>query len=315
MVKSTAGRIAGKHGAGAGTLAISFLTYLKAERRASPYTARNYGATLERFLDFLTTYLGRQPGPEALSRLDARAFRSYLAGRKADGLGSASLRLELSALRSFFAYLRRREDVDNDAITAMRGPKMKQRLPRPVSAADADALIEAAREGGGPAWMRARDAAFFVLLYGAGLRISEALSLRWADIPLGERLRIIGKGSKARDIPVIDVVREAVAAYCDACPYSREPQAPLFYSVRGKPLSARLVQRSMAQHRAALGLPESATPHALRHAFATHLLTAGGDLRAIQELLGHASIAATQRYTKVDAARVLAVYDAAHPRA
>lgn len=315
MAKSTAGRIAGKHGAGAGTLAIAFLTYLKAERRASPYTARNYGATLERFLDFLTIYLGRRPAPEALSNLDARSFRSYLAGRKAEGLGGASLRLELSALRSFFAYLRRREGLDNDAITTMRGPKMKERLPRPVSAADADALIEAAREGRGPAWVRARDAAIFVLLYGAGLRISEALSLRWADMPLDERLRIVGKGLKARDIPVIVVVREAVAAYCELCPYGREPEAPLFYSVRGKPLSARLVQHAMSLHRAALGLPESATPHALRHAFATHLLAAGGDLRAIQELLGHASIAATQRYTKVDAARVLAVYDAAHPRA
>lgn len=315
MAKSTAGRIAGKHGAGSGTLAIAFLTYLKAERRASPYTARNYGATLERFLDFLTVYLGRQPTPEALSNLDTRVFRSYLAGRKAEGLGSASLRLELSALRSFFAYLRRREGLDNDAITAMRGPKMKERLPRPVSAADADALIDAAREGRGPAWVRARDAAIFVLLYGAGLRISEALSLRWADAPLGERLRIVGKGAKARDVPVIAVAREAVAAYSDLCPHDRAPEAPLFYSVRGKPLSARQVQQAMALHRAALGLPESATPHALRHAFATHLLAAGGDLRAIQELLGHASIAATQRYTKVDAARVLAVYDAAHPRA
>lgn len=315
MAASIAHKIAARHEAGVARLAIAFLTHLTAERRASRYTARNYGATLERFLDFLCDYLGAPPRAAALARLDARAFRSYLAARKAEGLGGASLRLELSALRSFFAYLRRREDIDNDAIAAMRGPKMKERLPRPVSEADADALIEAAGKGDGPAWVRARDAAIFTLLYGAGLRISEALSLRWVDAPLGVRLRIIGKGSKTRDVPLVKVVREAVAAYCDVCPYAKEPQAPLFYSVRGKPLSARLVQRTMQKHRAALGLPDSATPHALRHAFATHLLAAGGDLRAIQELLGHASIAATQRYTKVDAARVLAVYEAAHPRA
>lgn len=315
MGKSAASRIAERYEGGVRTPAIAFLTYLKAERRASPYTARNYGASLQRFLDFLADYLGEAPSLETLARLDARAFRSFLAARKAEGLDAASLRLELSALRAFFAYLRRRESVDNDAITAMRGPKMKERLPRPVSEDDADALIEAAATGDGPAWVKARDAALFTLLYGAGLRISEALSVRWIDVPLGERLRIIGKGSKARDVPLIKAVREAVAVYCDLCPYPREPETPLFFSVRGKMLSARLVQRSMAGHRAALGLPESATPHALRHAFATHLLSAGGDLRAIQELLGHASIAATQRYTKVDAARVLAVYKTAHPRA
>lgn len=315
MAKSTAGRIADKHVAGVSARAVAFLTYLKAERRLSPYTTRNYGATLERFLDFLTDYLGAGPSLDVLTRLDARAFRAFLAARRSEGLGGSSLRLELSALRTFFAYLRRREGVDNDAITAMRGPKMKERLPRPVGAADAEALIGAAEEAEGPAWIRARDAAIFTLLYGAGLRISEALSLRWVDVPLGERLRVTGKGAKTRDVPLMPAVREAVAAYCEVCPYPQEAGAPLFYSVRGKPLSARHVQRSMAGHRAALGLPESATPHALRHAFATHLLAAGGDLRSIQELLGHASLAATQRYTKVDTESLLKIYAAAHPRA
>lgn len=315
MVKSKASLIAEKHGEGAARLAIAFLTHLKAEKRASPYTARNYAATLNLFLDFLTGYLGAPPTRETLAGLDARGFRSFLASRKAEGLDASTLKLDLSALRTFYAYLRRREGIDNDAISAMRGPKLRERLPRPVSAVDAEALIELTAAGEKPAWIKARDAALFTLLYGAGLRISEALSLRWSDAPLSERLRIIGKGAKARDVPLIDAAREAVALYCAECPHGHELSSPLFFSVRGKPLSAREAQRVMEKYRAILGLPDSATPHALRHAFATHLLQAGGDLRAIQELLGHASIAATQRYTKVDAERILSVYLEAHPRA
>ncbi len=296
-------------------LIAAFLGHLRAERRASPYTQRNYGATLQRFHDFLVAHIGAPPDLSRLSRLETRDFRSFLAARRAEGLDAPSLKLDLSALRSFFAFLRRREGVENDAIAAMRGPKAKERLPRPVSAVDAAALIESAGAGDAPPWVKARDAAIFTLLYGAGLRISEALSLKWRDAPLGERLRVLGKGGKTRDVPVIGAVRDAVGAYWGLCPHVGGKDGPLFFSARGKPLSARLVQRSMARHRAALGLPESATPHALRHAFATHLLAAGGDLRAIQELLGHASIAATQRYTKVDSERLLAVYDKAHPRA
>jgi len=296
-------------------LIAAFLAHLKAERRASRYTVRNYGATLQRFHDFLTDHLGGPPNLNRLARLETRDFRAFLAARRAEGLDSPSLKLDLSAIRSFYAFLRRREGIDNDAIAAMRGPKTKERLPRPVSAVDAAALIDAAGAGDGPAWLKARDAAIFTLLYGGGLRISEALSLKWRDAPLGERLRILGKGGKTRDVPVIAAVRDAVNAYWGVCPHVIGKDGPLFFSVRGKPLSARLVQRSMARLRAALGLPESATPHALRHAFATHLLAGGGDLRAIQELLGHASIAATQRYTKVDSEQLLAVYDKAHPRA
>ncbi|MEQ8934972.1 MAG: tyrosine recombinase XerC [Amphiplicatus sp.] len=292
----------------------AFLAHLKAEQRASAYTLRNYGSALERFDSFLTDHLGARPTLKKLGALETRDFRSFLAARRAEGLTAASLKLDLSAIRSFFAFLRKREGVENDAIAALRGPKLKERLPRPVSETDAQALIEAAGSETA-SWIAARDAAIFTLLYGAGLRISEALSLRWADAPFGERLRVLGKGAKTREAPVLPVVRDSVESYRAICPYGGDANDPLFFSVRGKPLSPRLVQRSMATHRKALGLPDSATPHALRHAFATHLLSAGGDLRAIQELLGHASIAATQRYTKVDAERLLAVYDSTHPRA
>ena len=222
-------------------------------------------------------------------------------------------------MKTFYAFLRKRADVDNDAIAVMRGPKAKERLPRPVNEADVEALIAAAgammtttrKEN----WEQARDAALITLLYGAGLRISEALSLRWGDAPLAETLRIKGKGAKTRAVPIVPAARDAVEAYMALCPYGGEAGDPLFFSTRGKPLSATLAQRTMAKLRAALSLPDSATPHALRHAFATHLLSAGGDLRAIQELLGHSSLAATQRYTKIDRDSLLRTFDKAHPRA
>jgi len=297
-----------------GEAARAFLAHLKAEKRASVYTVRNYGAALERFEAFLMDHLGARPTLRLLPNLETRDFRSFLAARRAEGLTAASLKLDLSAIRSFFVFLHKREGIENDAISALRGPKSKERLPRPVSEVDARALIDAAGNEAA-SWVAARDAAIFTLLYGAGLRISEALSLRWRDAPFGERLRVLGKGAKTREAPVLSVVRDSVETYRAICPYGGDEDDPLFFSVRGKPLSPRLVQRSMETHRKALGLPDSATPHALRHAFATHLLSAGGDLRAIQELLGHASIAATQRYTKVDAERLLSVYDSAHPRA
>ena len=296
-----------------------FEQHLRAEKRASPYTLRNYAAALERFEAFLTAYRGEATTLTLLARLEARDFRAFLAERRKEGLQPPSLKLELSALKSFYKFLRKRAGIDNDAIDAMRGPRMKERLPRPVSAEDAEALIErAATTKPSPraeCWEQARDAALFTLLYGAGLRISEALSLRWKDAPLEETLRIKGKGGKTRLVPLIPAAREAVDVYAGQCPYGGEAKDPLFFSTRGKPLSATLAQRTMRRLRGALGLPDSATPHALRHAFATHLLAAGGDLRAVQELLGHASLAATQRYTKVDAESLLRVFDKAHPRA
>lgn len=293
----------------------AYLSHLKAERRASPYTQRNYKAALERFAEFLETEPGQSAELPALEKLDARFFRAFLAHRRSEGVAAPTLKLDLSVLKSFFRYLRRREDVDNDAIAALRGPKLKERLPRPVSERDAHALIAAAGAGDGAPWLAARDAGLFTLLYGAGLRISEALQLKWRDLPLGDRLRVLGKGAKFRDVPLLPAVNEAIEAYAELAPFRCAPDDPLFYSVRGKALSPRLAQHMMEGHRRALGLPAEATPHALRHAFATHLLSAGGDLRAIQELLGHASIAATQRYTKVDAEQILSVYELAHPRA
>jgi integrase/recombinase XerC len=294
-------------------LIASFLGHLKAERRASPHTIRNYGLTLRRFAEFLGP--DRRLSARALERIDAACFRAFLASRRRAGIDAPTLKLDLAALRSFFAYLRRAKGIDNDAISELRGPKAKPRLPRPVNEHDARKLIEAAGGGDGSPWVRARDQALLTLLYGAGLRISEALSLRRGDAPFGESIRIKGKGGKSRETPLLPVVAEALAKYVALCPFGTTATDPLFFSVRGKALGPRLLQRRMAELRSLLGLPASATPHALRHAFATHLLSAGGDLRAIQELLGHSSVAATQRYTKVDAERILSVYERAHPRA
>lgn len=292
-----------------------YLRHLRAEKRASAYTVRNYEATLTRFSAFLAAHLARKIDAGALERLELTDFRAFLASRRAEGLGPASLKLELSALKGFFRFLRKRFDIGNDAIDAMRGPKLKEKLPRPVSAGAALRLIETAGEGEKAPWIAARDVAVFTLLYGAGLRISEALSLTMRDAPVGETLRVAGKGAKTRLAPVLPAVKEALGAYLALRPPAGDPEDPLFLSARGKKLSARIVQLEMRKLAGGLGLDASATPHALRHAFATHLLAAGGDLRSIQELLGHASISATQRYTKVDAESVLAVYRSAHPRA
>lgn len=291
-----------------------FVGHLRAERRASAYTIRNYQATLTRFSAFLKGHLGASPGRRALERLELLDFRAFLSSRREEGLGEASLRLELSALRSFFRFLGRRHDIRNDAIDAMRGPKQKLRLPRPVDAASAAGLIDLASAAKEPS-IAARDAAIFTLLYGAGLRISEALSLTVGDAPFGEAVRIRGKGGKTRLAPLLPEVRDALHRYLGLRRPAKTRDEPLFLSARGKALSPRLVQMTMKTYARALGLDDSATPHALRHAFATHLLAAGGDLRSIQELLGHASIAATQRYTKIDAESLLADYRAAHPRA
>lgn len=296
-----------------------FETYLQAERRASAYTVRNYASTLERFDDFMAGHLGGAVSLDQLSALETKDFRAFLASRRNEGLSPPSIKLELSALKTFYKFLSKRAGVENDAIKIMRGPKAKERLPRPVAAADADALLDAAAttktSRNKQQWEMKRDTALLMLLYGVGLRISEALSLRWGDAPLSDTLRIKGKGAKTRIVPVVSAAREAVSAYQEASPFGAKHDDPLFFSTRGQALSARQAQRMLAHLRGALGLPASATPHALRHAFATHLLAAGGDLRSIQELLGHSSLAATQRYTKIDQESLLKVYDQAHPRA
>jgi integrase/recombinase XerC len=296
----------------------AWLAYLAQERRASPRTVEAYSDCVGRYLAFLQAHRGGPISASDLADVQAAELRAYLAHRRSGDhpLAPRSLSQALSAIRSFHKWLDRRRGVANAQIGLVRGPRIKSSLPRPVSEDQAFGLIEEA--GDDPdlqAWELARDAAVLTLLYGCGLRISEALSLTRADAPLGESLRILGKGSKTRIAPVLPAVREAVDAYLAALPFDLDPAEPLFRAKRGGPLGPRPVQALMQRLRGRLGLPASATPHALRHAFATHLLGAGADLRAIQELLGHASLSTTQRYTAVDAAGLMATYAKAHPRA
>ncbi len=296
----------------------AWLTYLAQERRASPRTVQAYSDCVGRYLAFLQTHRGGPTSAADLADIQAAELRAYLAFRRTGDhpLAPRSLSQALSAIRSFHRWLDRRLGISNPHIALVRGPRIKPGLPRPVSEDQAFGLIqEASDDPDRQEWELARDAAVLTLLYGCGLRISEALSLTRADAPLAESLRILGKGSKTRMAPVLPAVREAVDAYLAALPFVIQPADPLFRAKRGGPLGPRPVQALMQRLRGRMGLPASATPHALRHAFATHLLGAGGDLRSIQELLGHASLATTQRYTAVDAAGLLATYAKAHPRA
>lgn len=293
----------------------SYLAYLEHERRLSALTLRAYGDDTASFLGFLANHTGEQATAALLGTLTASDIRAWAAKRRADGLGARGLARALAALRGFYRYLAKRHGIVNDQITLVRSPKLPRTLPRPVSIEDAADVLSMAGAVREAPWEQARDLALVTLLYGAGLRIAEALSLRMKHLPLSETLRVTGKGGKVRDVPLLPAIAEAVAAYADALPYAQGADEALFVSTRGKPLSARTAQGLMQQVRLRLGLPDSATPHALRHSFATHLLGNGTDLRAIQELLGHASLATTQRYTAVDEARLMAAYGAAHPRA
>ena len=289
--------------------------WLAGERRASAHTVAAYQRDLAGFLDFLMAYRGERPGLAMLGKLTATDFRAWLAHRAAAGIERTSLARGLSVLRGFMRFLDRRSLAANTALAALRSPKLPRSVPKPLTPEDALEAVETAPELVASAWQGKRDAAILTLLYGCGLRLSEALGLRRGEAPQGEMLTILGKGRKERVVPVLPAVRAAIDDYLAACPYALDRDSPLFVGARGGPLHPRLVQRQMAALRAFLGLPETATPHALRHSFATHLLGAGGDLRAIQELLGHASLSTTQRYTGVDSERLLAVYNAAHPRA
>ena len=296
----------------------AWIAYLAHERRASPLTLEAYREDLTAFFAFLTQHLGGPPTLSTLEGVSAADVRAYMAFRRSGDrpLTPRSLSRRLSAIRSFYRFADRRLGVANTGVALVRGPRLKPTAPRPVTEDQARGLITAAetdpeREG----WEGARDAALLTLLYGCGLRISEALSLRRADAPLPDALRITGKGGKTRLAPVLPAVRQAVDAYLAELPFGLAPAEPLFRAKRGGPLGARYAQALMARLRGSLGLPDSATPHALRHSFATHILAGGGDLRAIQELLGHASLSTTQKYTAVDAAGLLAVYAKAHPRA
>lgn len=280
----------------------------------SPHTLRAYGDDMTRFLDFAQEHVGGPLDERSLAALRPADFRAFVTRRRNEGLGARGVRRAMSALRSFFRHLAREEIVDNPAPKATRTPKLARTLPRPLSEKDAVRTLEEAANND-VAWIAARDVALLTLLYGAGLRISEALALRRGDAPFGEWLTVLGKRNKERAVPVLPVMRNAVAQYVEQIPFAIPADGPLFLSRRGKPMGARDAQNLMQRLRGALGLSESATPHALRHSFASHLLANGGDLRAVQELLGHVSLSTTQTYTEIDTKKLMAVYKSAHPRA
>lgn len=291
-----------------------WLGALAHERRMSAHTLAAYERDVERFLEFLRLHRGAAPDAKQLAKLDAADIRAFVTERRAEGLSSRSVRRALSALRNFFRYLTREGVADNPAPRLVRGPRLPKSLPRPLSEDDAQRTLDEAGSHD-VEWLAARDVAFLTLLYGTGLRISEALSLRRGDVPFGETLTILGKRQKERVVPILDVVREAAERYVALVPFASTRDAPLFLSRRGKAMSAREAQLLMQRLRGRLGLSETATPHAMRHSFATHLLSNGGDLRAVQELLGHASLSSTQVYTDIDTKRLMEVYAKAHPRA
>ncbi len=297
-----------------------WLAYLAAERRMSPKTSEAYGRDVRQFLAFLSEHLGTRVTLAALRRLAPADVRAFMASRRADGITGRSLMRMLAGTRSFARFLERNGKARIGALAAVRTPKIAKTLPKPLAVAAAKRLTETELRAGEERapWILARDAAVLALLYGSGLRISEALGLKRKDMPepgQGDVIVVTGKGNKQRMVPVLAQVVTLVADYVALCPCDLAADGALFVGAKGGALSPRVIQLAMARLRGALGLPETATPHALRHSFATHLLARGGDLRAIQELLGHASLSTTQIYTAVDADRLLEVYRSAHPRA
>ena len=293
----------------AGDLVEAWRAHLADSRRRSPHTVRAYVAAAAR----LVAAQDCADWPD-VAQIEAHHLRAHLAERRAQGLGNASTARELSALKAFIAYARLQAGDPDPAPPRVRGPRLKKGLPRPVTPDEASNLVDFVNDFAQTDWIGARDRAVLLLLYGSGLRIAEALSLTGRDKEPGEVLMVTGKGGKQRMVPVLPITRAAVAEYEKACPYPLGPSEPLFRGAKGGPLSPGMVQRAMANARRALGLPDTATPHALRHSFATHLLSAGADLRSLQELLGHASLGSTQIYTRVDAAALLENYRKAHPR-
>ncbi len=290
---------------------VRWRRHLALERRRSAHTVRAYVTTAERLLHFLTIHHGHVPGETLLSALPVSDLRAYLAHRRNEGLSNASTARELSAIRAFLTFI----GGEGAVIPSLNGPRVKKGVPRPVSPDDVIALGEDVAENAREPWIAARDWAVLLLLYGAGMRISEALSLTGADIPAQETIRITGKRGKTRIVPLLPQVREALSAYAESCPYGIARDGPLFRGVRGGLLDPAIIRKAVREARRRLMLPERTSPHALRHSFATHLLGRGADLRSLQELLGHASLSSTQIYTQIDAAHLLDVYRSAHPRA
>jgi integrase/recombinase XerC len=297
-----------------------WLAHLRSERRLSPKTLEAYARDVRQCLAFLSQHWGARVTLSRFAALEASDIRAFMAMRRADDIGGRSLMRALAGLRSFGRFLEREGRGKVGALSAIRAPKVGKSLPKPVPIVAAKRFADADERAGEDRdpWIWARDAAVMALLYGSGLRISEALGLKRRDVPLpgaGDVLVVTGKGNKTRMVPVLQNVLALVQDYVAMCPHQLPPEGPVFVGARGGPLSPRIIQLTMARLRGALGLPDSATPHALRHSFATHLLSRGGDLRAIQELLGHASLSTTQIYTGIDSERLLEVYKSAHPRA
>lgn len=308
----------------AGSLALSpglrdalagWLQHLGALEGAAANTVSAYRRDVARYLAFLAGHRGGTDGIAAVIATPQADLRAWMAAERGRGVSARSLARSLSAVKGFTAWAADRAGGDATTVLSARGPKFRPKLPRPLSEDGAAMMLETVGDDARADWIAARDTAVVTLLYGSGLRISEALALTGGDHPLPDVLRITGKGGKTRLVPVLPMARQAVAAYVGLCPFDLGPTGPLFRGARGGPLSPRLIQLGMERARARLGLPATATPHAMRHSFATHLLSAGGELRAIQELLGHASLSTTQAYTAVDAARLMEVYEKAHPRA
>ena len=292
-----------------------WLDHQKSLKGSAENTVTAYAGDVTEFLAFITGHKGESQGLGALSKITISDMRAWMANSRGAGVGPRSLARKLSAVKVFYRWLAAREGFEPTAVLLTRSPKFTKKLPRPLAIDAARDMIETVEMQSLEPWVAARDAAVVTLLWGCGLRISEALALKGIDAPLPKVMRIIGKGGKERIVPVVDAARAAVDAYVKACPHMLTDDGPLFRGVRGGVLSPRAIQKAMASARMQLGLPATATPHALRHSFATHLLNAGGDLRTIQELLGHASLSTTQAYTAIDTARLLDVYDNAHPKA
>ena len=299
---------------GAADAVEQWLASLAALKNASDSTLTAYQSDLLSFLSFQAGHHGVSLGRGALSKLGLSEMRAWMAHERRRGVSARSLARELSAVKSFFRWLSEKDHFDPTQVLSVRAPRHQKKLPRPLSEDAAVDMLQTIGDIQVEPWVAARDTAVMTLLYGLGLRISEALSLTIDAHPLADVLRIRGKGGKERDVPVLPIAKEALTTYVHLCPFEIAPGEPIFRGVRGGVLSPRLIQKSMAIARARLGLPSTATPHAMRHSFATHLLSAGGDLRAIQELLGHASLSTTEAYTSVDAARLMEVYEKAHPR-
>ena len=291
-----------------------WLSYCIKIKDIQPRTIEAYRRDVKKFVKYLESFYGEETSKAQLSRVNLLTLRSWIANGKNKKLSNRSLLRELSSIKSFYNWLTIYEKIDNSKVANFSGPKLKRRLPRPLSVDNTATLIEHVKSQSKKSWLVARDVSILILLYGCGLRISEALELKYNSVPFSDTIKIKGKGRKERLIPVLPIAKESLKNYLEMCPYTFKPNDHLFVGLGGKKLNPKIIQNAVASARVSLGLPETATPHALRHSFATHLLSAGGDLRTIQELLGHKSLSSTQIYTGVDQERLMAVFKKSHPR-